>query len=133
MEKKIDKRYFKEEVAKIEETDIDNVLENEKTITKKISNASPLRKFFKLSKIMFAMLKDVRNGSYPNMPWFTIASAALTLLYVLNPLDIIPDFIPGIGYIDDLAIMTIAMGWIETDLHSYLDWRLEKDARNHSF
>jgi uncharacterized membrane protein YkvA (DUF1232 family) len=62
------------------------------------------------------------------VPWFTIASIVAALLYILNPLDLVPDFIPGIGYIDDLAVFSIGMGWIETDLHKYLDWRLaEKD------
>lgn len=70
------------------------------------------------------MLKDVKKGTYPNVPWFTIASIVAALLYILNPLDLVPDFIPGIGYIDDLAVFSIGMGWIETDLHEYLDWRL---------
>ena len=34
------------------------------------------------------------------------------LLYFLNPLDLVPDTIPGIGYLDDLAVMVIALGII---------------------
>ena len=41
-------------------------------------------------------------------------------------MDIVPDFIPGIGYIDDIAILTIGVGWIESDLHRYLDWKVEQ-------
>lgn len=126
MDSKINEGYVEEQVTKIDEEDVEILMDNEEAISKKLSNSSPLRKFVELGKIMFAMLKDVRNGSYPEVPWFTIASIALSLLYVLNPLDLIPDFIPGIGYIDDLAVMSIAMGWIETDLHKYLDWRLEE-------
>lgn len=64
------------------------------------------------------------------MPWFTIASIAVALLYVLNPFDLVPDFIPGVGYIDDLAVLSISMGWIETDLHKYLDWRLTETEKS---
>ena len=78
---------------------------------------------------MFAMLKDVKKGTYPNVPWFTIASIAVALLYVFNPFDLVPDFIPGVGYIDDLAVLSIGMGWIETDLHKYLDWRLAEGEK----
>lgn len=126
MDSKISEGYFDNEITKIDENDIEILMDSEEAVSKKISNAPPLRKFIELGKIMFSMLKDFKNGKYPKMPWFTVASIALALLYVLNPLDIIPDFIPGIGYIDDMAIMSIALGWIETDLHEYLDWRLEE-------
>lgn len=120
----INEDYVEEKVTKIKDEDVEIVMDNEEAISKKLSNASPLRKYAELGKIMFAMLKDVKNGNYPNVPWFTIASIAVALLYVFNPFDLVPDFIPGIGYIDDLAILSISMGWIETDLHKYLDWRL---------
>ena len=76
---------------------------------------------------MISMLKDVKNGSYKNIPWFTIATIVMAFLYILNPMDIVPDFIPGIGYIDDVAILTMGVGWIESDLHRYLDWRMENN------
>ncbi|MCT8340768.1 DUF1232 domain-containing protein [Flavobacteriaceae bacterium TK19130] len=117
---------IKENVDKINDDDVEIVMENEEEIARKLSNASPLRKYAELGKIMLSMLKDVRSGSYPSVPWFTIASIALALLYVLNPMDVIPDFIPGLGYIDDLAVLSIGMGWIESDLHKYLDWRLQR-------
>ena len=74
------------------------------------------------------MLKDVKKGKYPDVPWFTVAAIVVALLYVFNPFDLVPDFIPGVGYIDDLAVLSISMGWIETDLHKYLDWRLENQT-----
>lgn len=75
---------------------------------------------------MMAMVKDIRRGSYHNVPWFTIATIVMALLYVLNPLDIVPDFIPGIGYLDDVAMLSIGIGWIESDLHRYLDWKVDQ-------
>jgi len=126
MNSNISEDYFENETSKIDDEDVEMVMDNEESISKKLSNAPPLRKFVELGQIMFEMLKDFKRGKYSEVPWFTIASIAVTLLYVLNPLDIVPDFIPGIGYIDDLAVMSISMGWIETDLHKYLDWRLEE-------
>lgn len=126
MDSKVSESYVEEKVTKIQDHEIELVMDNEEAISKKLSNASPLRKYAELGKIMFAMLKDVKKGNYPNVPWFTIATIAVALLYVFNPLDLVPDFIPGIGYIDDLAVLSIGMGWIETDLHKYLDWRLKE-------
>lgn len=129
MDSKIREGYLEEEVNKINENDIEILMDHKEVVSKKMSSAPPLRKFMELGKVMFAMLKDFKSGNYSKVPWFTIASIVLALLYVLNPLDIIPDFIPGIGYIDDLAIMSITLGWIETDLHDYLDWRLEEGKK----
>lgn len=129
MDPRINEDFVEEKVTKINEEDIDLVMDNEEAISKKLSNASPLRKYKELGKIMFAMLKDVKKGTYPNVPWFTIASIAVALLYVFNPFDLVPDFIPGVGYIDDLAVLSISMGWIETDLHKYLDWRLAEGEK----
>ena len=76
---------------------------------------------------MVNMLKDYKVGIYKDVPWFTIASVVFALLYVLNPLDIIPDFIPGFGYVDDASVLALALRFIESDLHKYLDWKLEQD------
>lgn len=126
MNSNINEEYVEENITKIRDKDVEIVMQSEEAISKKMANASPLRKFAEIGKIMLAMLKDIRNGSYHEIPWFSVASIALALLYVLNPLDVIPDFIPVIGYIDDMFVMSLALGWVETDLHKYLDWRIEE-------
>ncbi len=40
-------------------------------------------------------------------PWYAKALAALTLAYALSPIDLIPDFIPVLGYLDDLIILPL--------------------------
>ena len=92
-----------------------------------MSTAGVLKKYTELGKLMVNMLKDYKVGIYKDVPWFTIASVVFALLYVLNPLDIIPDFIPGFGYVDDASVLALALRFIESDLHKYLDWKLEQD------
>ena len=123
----VDENYVEQEVNNIEEDDVEVVLNNEENIDKKFSGNNSLSKYVELGRIMISMLKDVKNGSYTNIPWFTIATIVMAFLYILNPMDIVPDFIPGIGYIDDVAILTMGVGWIESDLHRYLDWRMENN------
>lgn len=41
----------------------------------------------------------------PETPWYAKLSAGLTLIYALSPIDLIPDFIPILGYLDDLIIL----------------------------
>ena len=41
----------------------------------------------------------------PRVPWYAKALMALTIGYAISPIDLIPDFIPVIGQIDDLIIV----------------------------
>lgn len=122
----VSEAYVEDEVTKIDEKDVEVVIKNEDAINKKFSGANSLKKYAQLGKILIGMLKDIKSGTYQQIPWFTIATIVLALLYVLNPLDVIPDFIPGLGYIDDVAVLGICIGWIETDLHKYLDFKIKE-------
>ncbi len=123
--KEIDEDFVKGEITKIDNDDVDVVMRNQEEIADKLINSNMLKKYTELGKVMYGMLKDYRKGVYTQVPWFTIATIAFAFLYVLNPLDIVPDFIPGLGYIDDFAVLTFGLRFIESDLHNYLDWKLE--------
>ena len=125
LKKKIDEEYMRSEISKVDEGDLDLVMKNNKKISEKISNAGFLKKYTELAKVMFGMIKDYKKGIYKKVPWFMVAAAAFSLLYIFNPFDIVPDFLPGIGYVDDLAVFTFALKFIQTDLHSYLEWKTE--------
>jgi uncharacterized membrane protein YkvA (DUF1232 family) len=42
---------------------------------------------------------------HPGTPWYAKALAALIIGYALSPIDLIPDFIPVLGYLDDLIVV----------------------------
>lgn len=42
---------------------------------------------------------------HPDVPWHAKAMAAATVAYALSPIDLIPDFVPVLGYLDDLVIV----------------------------
>ncbi|WP_417885944.1 YkvA family protein [Zunongwangia sp.] len=124
--KEIKEEYFKEGVSKIDDSDVKIAADSQEEVTEKITNSGMLKKYTEIGKLMYAMLRDYQKGIYNDVPWFTIAAIAFSFLYILNPLDIVPDFIPGLGYIDDFAIITFAIRFIETDIHKYLDYKLEE-------
>lgn len=47
----------------------------------------------------------------PKTPWKTKILAGLTVAYALSPIDLIPDFIPVLGYLDDLLILPAMIAW----------------------
>jgi uncharacterized membrane protein YkvA (DUF1232 family) len=51
----------------------------------------------------------------PRTPWYAKATAACVAAYALSPIDLIPDFIPVLGYIDDLLIIPVGI-WIAVRL-----------------
>ena len=46
----------------------------------------------------------------PRTPWYARAVAGAVVAYALSPFDLIPDFIPVIGYLDDLVVVPLGVG-----------------------
>ena len=45
----------------------------------------------------------------PRVPWYAKAVAALVAAYAVSPIDLIPDFIPVLGYLDDLLLLPLGI------------------------
>jgi uncharacterized membrane protein YkvA (DUF1232 family) len=54
-------------------------------------------------RLLRAVWKDRRT------PWYARAVIGATLAYALSPVDLIPDFIPVLGYLDDLLVVPLGM------------------------
>ena len=59
---------------------------------------------------MFSLIRDYWYGHYRAIPWKSIAAVAGALLYVLNPLDLIPDLIFGFGLGFQLPVVLTLLG-----------------------
>lgn len=69
------------------------------------------------------MLDDFYHKRYRAVPWFIISSVGATLLYIITPVDMIPDFIPFMGFIDDVAIFSICLNLVRKELVKYESWK----------
>src|SRR5690348_181698 len=45
----------------------------------------------------------------PRVPWYAKALAAAVVAYAFSPIDLIPDFIPVLGYLDDLLLVPLGV------------------------
>jgi len=70
------------------------------------------------------MLKDVKQKKYSETPWKTLAAMIFTILYIINPLDLVPDFIPFLGYLDDITVFSFVLKLINDDLIDYENWKI---------
>jgi uncharacterized membrane protein YkvA (DUF1232 family) len=69
----------------------------------------------------------------PRVPWHAKAMAAAVAAYALSPIDLIPDFIPVIGYLDDLVIVPLGIAlvvWM-TPPQIMAEHRARADAAQH--
>jgi uncharacterized membrane protein YkvA (DUF1232 family) len=125
---KIAKKRLANDSKRVTEADLKKVLDKRDEIEQKFNTNGPLGRFISDIKLLFAIISDYINGKYREIPWWSIVSIAAALLYVLNPIDLIPDFIPMVGYIDDAAVVAICLSMVEQDLHKYRDWKKKSDA-----
>lgn len=114
-------------VSKVKREDAGRVIGKEAQIKTKLSGLDPDKYSGLIGnvKLFFDMLKDWWNEKY-HAPWFTIAGIIFALLYFINPFDLIPDFIPGVGYLDDAAVFSIVAGLASEDLAMYKKWKVEQ-------
>jgi uncharacterized membrane protein YkvA (DUF1232 family) len=73
--------------------------------------------------VLTALVKDWRAGNYRQALYGTIAAVVFGLIYVFNPLDIVPDVLPLIGVLDDATVIGALLMLVERDLHKYRSWK----------
>lgn len=102
----------------VDEDDIRRVVRKAEAIAARFRRG-PLARFVDDGRLLVHLVKDYWSGEYRDVPWATIAAVAFTLLYVLNPFDLVPDFLPGIGQMDDAAVLSLVLYMVEKDLERY--------------
>ena len=78
--------------------------------------------------LFISLVKSYTKKEYREIPLATVVAVAAALIYFLAPFDIIPDFIPGFGFVDDASIIAFCFLACKHDLDRYSKWRsLNKD------
>jgi len=120
--RQIDKNFIKNKSASINMEDVQSVSNKEGKLKAKANNGI-LKRYLADIMILFSLLNDYVHRRYRNIPFKVVASIAFALIYILNPIDLIPDVIPILGQLDDLAVLTICLTLIESDLDEYKTWK----------
>ncbi|GAA4378292.1 hypothetical protein GCM10023186_14630 [Hymenobacter koreensis] len=71
---------------------------------------------------LFRLVKAAASGEYTGIPTPTILGAIAVLIYFLSPIDLVPDFIPVVGLLDDVALMAWFMSTLKTELDHFHEW-----------
>lgn len=81
--------------------------------------------FLKKIPDMFRMVNMWRKGTYP-VKSMDLILPLIGLLYVISPIDIIPDFIVVAGVLDDLAVLSLAIPKLIREVDKFLLWEAEQ-------
>ena len=115
----VEKRY-EQSRRTISEIDVhyalDKTGEKLKTLKSNASNAA--QQLGRQVKLLYQMLKDATSGKF-KAPWATVSAITAALLYFVSPVDLLPDFVPGAGLIDDALVIALCVSVIRMDLRRY--------------
>ena len=118
--KELDKKQRKFSVK-----DIAKLISKENLLKDKFTNNIKLSAFLADFKLLFSMIKDYAKGNYKTVPWHIISAIGAALLYVLIPIDAIPDFIPVAGLLDDVSVLTFCLKLAGTEIEKYKTWKAD--------
>lgn len=93
----------------------------------------------KMKKISILLTQVYVSVKSEKTPWYAKLVGGTTIMYALSPIDLIPDFIPVIGYLDDLIILPLLITltiklipkklWQEFEEESKLIWKDGKPVK----
>jgi uncharacterized membrane protein YkvA (DUF1232 family) len=106
----------------VTEDDVRRVVGRRRELDEKFKKVpEKLNKLVNQVKLLYELIRAYVDGSYREVPWVSIATAAAAVVYFLAPIDLVPDIIPGIGYIDDLVVARFALSAIGSDLRAFCE------------
>jgi uncharacterized membrane protein YkvA (DUF1232 family) len=116
---------FRESIEYVTEDDIEAAARSGEEKIRRLEKAIPqaLTAVWSDVKLLVSMIRDYGTGAYRDVPFATIAAAVAAILYLVSPIDAIPDFIPVLGYTDDAAVIGVCIRMAHNYIQQYRQWK----------
>ncbi len=73
--------------------------------------------------LLWGYLGAVTSGRYKGYSMWAYLKVVACLLYVVSPLDLVPDFFPWVGWLDDIAVVLYVCGLVKEELDRFSAWQ----------
>lgn len=80
--------------------------------------------------VLLSMIRAFAKKQYTEVPVTSILFGIAALIYVVNPFDLMPDYIPGVGLLDDAAALGLVLQALHMDLNKYKKWQKANGKRD---
>ncbi|MFE8697909.1 YkvA family protein [Cytobacillus sp. FJAT-53684] len=97
-----------------------------KSAQKAKKNKTSLSGVWEKFQLLMELVKSWSNGEYRDISKKTIVFMIASILYFVSPIDVIPDFLIGIGIVDDAAVITFALKQLSGELDKFKAWKLKQ-------
>jgi uncharacterized membrane protein YkvA (DUF1232 family) len=77
-------------------------------------------------QLLVQLMKAWLSGEYTRVPYRSLVVIVASILYFVSPVDMIPDFLFGMGLLDDAVVITFALKQIEKDVDEFKKWKEER-------
>lgn len=112
--------FYQRAVKLVDNVNLDELMDNVRgrfgTLFR--SGEVEMQKMSRQFTLMLQMIKS-RWDIQRDLPWRTVAAMTVVVMYFIGPFDLIPDFIPFVGFLDDAAVLGICFKLIQHDLKEY--------------
>ena len=82
----------------------------------------PFQETWPYLQTMLRLIRAYSRGEYRNVTESTLVVIVAAIIYLVNPLDLIPDAIPGLGFLDDATVLALAVRRTRQDLDDFMIW-----------
>jgi uncharacterized membrane protein YkvA (DUF1232 family) len=99
-----------------------------KKANSKEEHKGPLADVWNSLKALFRLFQAYFKREYTAIPWGSIVLVVVAIIYFVSPLDLLPDWIPLAGFIDDAAVIGFVINQVKKDLDAFLRWEEMKKS-----
>lgn len=85
----------------------------------------PFRESWPYLHTMVRLLRAHQRGDYTAAPSRALLSIVAAVAYLVDPIDLIPDEIPHLGFLDDATVLEVAMNKTRPALDDFMAWELQ--------
>jgi uncharacterized membrane protein YkvA (DUF1232 family) len=116
--------YLREKADQLAPADLQTLLAQSDTVRSRAEKERDIHpRLLRHVEFSLRLLTDHADGQCPQIPYHTVSLLAVAVLYFIDPLDVIPDWIPGIGTSDDALMFELAFAVGRPGIERYCTWK----------